>query len=334
MVDKKNYEIIDILKGIAIILVIIGHAVIYFPINLHNNIFCETLFQFVSIAHLPLFFLISGFLFKYKNSYKTYIKGKSLRIIIPYLIFSLIDLIPRILLPSVVNRTTNPIDGIVKMILYGGEYWFLYSLYLIYIFFPFLYKKIKNKYIYYFIIFLLVFIQFLKLPNVFLLGKTSYYLIYFILGFLLNNNEDLFKKRNLNIKNYTEIVIIMLMMIIYSFKPNFLNFVYNFLPLQIIFICIVIYFWYLVSEIIIKHKFKNLFIKCGKNSLILYLLNGYFLVISRYIFVNILHIRIPFIIIFFNTIIPIFGSLLLTKYIISRFKLLKFVFGMNTSHLK
>ena len=66
---KKYYEDIDILKGIAIILVIIGHAVILFPINLHEITWCNNIFKFVSISHMPLFFLISGFCYSYANDY-------------------------------------------------------------------------------------------------------------------------------------------------------------------------------------------------------------------------------------------------------------------------
>ena len=73
---KKYYEEVDILKGIAIILVIIGHAIILYPINLHKIDWCNYFFEFVSIAHMPLFFLVSGFCFSYKNkTYKEHIKS-------------------------------------------------------------------------------------------------------------------------------------------------------------------------------------------------------------------------------------------------------------------
>lgn len=60
---KKYYEEIDILKGIAIMLVIIGHAIILFPINLHEVNWCNSIFEFVSISHLALFFIVSRILF-------------------------------------------------------------------------------------------------------------------------------------------------------------------------------------------------------------------------------------------------------------------------------
>ena len=57
---KKYYEQVDILKGIAIILVILGHAIIMFPINLRNIAWCGFTYQFIIISHLALFFIVSG----------------------------------------------------------------------------------------------------------------------------------------------------------------------------------------------------------------------------------------------------------------------------------
>ena len=147
---KKYYEEVDILKGIAIILVIIGHAIILFPINLHEITWCNNVFKFVSISHMALFFMISGFCYNYGNNYKEYIAKKSKRILIPYLIFCFIDLIPRIFLAQFVNRQTSVVEGIKKIFLEGGEYWFLYSLFNIFLFMPLIYKyiiKSRNKYL-------------------------------------------------------------------------------------------------------------------------------------------------------------------------------------------
>lgn len=62
--NNKRYEEADILKGIAIFFVLLGHAIIYYPINLHEVYWCKFLFEFVSSVHLSLFFLVSGFLYR------------------------------------------------------------------------------------------------------------------------------------------------------------------------------------------------------------------------------------------------------------------------------
>lgn len=59
----KHYREIDILRGIAIIMVFLGHAVIVYPINLENVAWCRGLVAFISAVHMPLFFVVAGFAF-------------------------------------------------------------------------------------------------------------------------------------------------------------------------------------------------------------------------------------------------------------------------------
>ena len=54
--DKKRMDYIDIAKGIGIILVILGHR------NISTDIK-----QFIYTFYMPLFFMLSGYLFKFKN---------------------------------------------------------------------------------------------------------------------------------------------------------------------------------------------------------------------------------------------------------------------------
>lgn len=62
LTDQSKYYIeIDALKGFAIFLVILGHAIIVFPINLENIYWCYTLKKFIYMFHMLLFFIISGF---------------------------------------------------------------------------------------------------------------------------------------------------------------------------------------------------------------------------------------------------------------------------------
>ena len=85
--QKKRFIEIDSLKGFAMFFVILGHAIILFPINLHQNPYCLWLFTFVSSVHVPLFFAVSGFCFSYKG-FKNYISKKAKRILLPYFVFS------------------------------------------------------------------------------------------------------------------------------------------------------------------------------------------------------------------------------------------------------
>ena len=75
MVSKRYYEI-DLLKGIGIILMIMGHV----P-------FSEEITKAIYVFHMPLFFIASGFLYKRKNDFNTAFVKWLKRLILPYFIF-------------------------------------------------------------------------------------------------------------------------------------------------------------------------------------------------------------------------------------------------------
>ena len=70
---KKHYVEIDVLKGIAIAMVILGHAVIRYPINLHEVAWTKAIYDWVETMHMPLFFMVSGFCYRYTGNYRIYI---------------------------------------------------------------------------------------------------------------------------------------------------------------------------------------------------------------------------------------------------------------------
>ena len=80
--EKKYFTEIDVLKGFAIFLVVLGHSIIEYPVNLHDIAPCNWLFNFVSSVHMPLFFFLSGFVFKYRGGYGSYLGKKAKRVLI------------------------------------------------------------------------------------------------------------------------------------------------------------------------------------------------------------------------------------------------------------
>lgn len=57
MRESTYYSQIDALKGIAIFLVVLGHSIILYPVNLHENIFCEALYQWLWHIQLTIIFV-------------------------------------------------------------------------------------------------------------------------------------------------------------------------------------------------------------------------------------------------------------------------------------
>ena len=80
MKERKKY--IDIAKGIAMILVIMGHC------KYINNYLHVWLYSF----HMPLFFILSGMTFSVKNKphFKDFLKNKFFKLLIPYFLLLLV----------------------------------------------------------------------------------------------------------------------------------------------------------------------------------------------------------------------------------------------------
>lgn len=74
----KRLIYLDVARGIGVLFMLIGHTVPYDSIPYH------IIYSF----HMPLFFLISGFLFTIPN--KTKLIQRSKRLLIPYLVFAII----------------------------------------------------------------------------------------------------------------------------------------------------------------------------------------------------------------------------------------------------
>ena len=94
MHNKYNIKEINYIKGIAILLVFIGHAAT--SSFLERPYFYEFIVQLIYSFHMPLFFLVSGFLsykvidMNLKENYFNFVKAKFYRLAVPFLTISFI----------------------------------------------------------------------------------------------------------------------------------------------------------------------------------------------------------------------------------------------------
>lgn len=81
---EKRLDYIDMVKGVGIILVVIGHS----------TYVSENTLTWLASFHMPLFFIVSGILFAYKHSeqepFGAYVKKRFCGMLLPYFWFSLI----------------------------------------------------------------------------------------------------------------------------------------------------------------------------------------------------------------------------------------------------
>lgn len=101
--SRSNW--IDSLRGLAIILVIIGHQ---------GNV-CSDFFTYTSPIKMPLFFFISGFLFSYNKTLLEYLKKTFFRLCVPWM---LLPIIPYLIKPA-------QIPGMICDLILGIKDWFM-----------------------------------------------------------------------------------------------------------------------------------------------------------------------------------------------------------------
>ncbi len=316
---KRYYKEIDALKGFAIFLVILGHGIIYFPINLHENNICAALFRFVSSVHMPLFFVVSGYCFSWNGSYKSFVWKKLRRLAVPYIVFNLLDMIPRQLVPALVNRPRSMTESLNRILLRGGELWFLYALFIVFLIYPAIDQWQRNHTWRKFVVEMLLLVLACRGTSVtlFTLNYVCYYLLYFNTGVLLKTcGVDLFGQcfRKGRVLAVAAGLFLMWMVMLYAPVRSH--------PILTAFVGIM--FSFLATK---ADWFNRMFARFGGYSLQLYVMNGFTLVISRTLICKVT--SDPFVILGFNVLMDFFAAYIFVKCFCERSKFLKVLMGMS-----
>ena len=264
---------------------------------------------------MPLFFMIAGFCWSCKD-YKTYLRKKFLRLAVPYVVFNLIDMLPRYLLSSLVRRPKPISESIVNMLLYGGEFWFIYALFIIFMMYPLLVKLMKYDRLRMSIAAFILLGLSLHGVNIklFLINAIAYYLFFFHLGVM----AKVFTGGRLPCAK-TPLLVIPVMFALW------LSLLWKCEHLRVVTALAGIITCFMMTSFSV---FNKIFARFGEYSLQLYLLNGIMLGISRTVICIVLHVYNPAVIITFNMLIDFLASYVLIKYILAKNKLIRFLMGI------
>lgn len=153
MKAKAAIPYISILQIIGPILVILGHSINGLPCDGWWYVFSK---EWVYIFHMPLFFMISGYLLAHNGwlrdrSYGKFIGQKALRLLLPYVVWNLVFLVPKILAASVItDAAPTDLVGVLKAFVYPrqnvlGHTWFLMGLFEVFLIAPVLKKLLTGK---------------------------------------------------------------------------------------------------------------------------------------------------------------------------------------------
>ncbi len=132
--NRKYYDEITIARGIGILLVVLGHALKQTGVT---NTAVDVLIEVIYSFHMPLFFVLSGFVsvkilqYTKAEEYIRYIKSRMLRLLLPYFVMGILYMPLKYFLSRFAR---NPYDFSAAWKLVIGinpntTMWFLYTLF-------------------------------------------------------------------------------------------------------------------------------------------------------------------------------------------------------------
>lgn len=226
--EKLRLKYFDIAKGIGILLMIIGHC------SIKNQYILNFIFSF----HMPLFFFMSGFFYKYREN-KEELKRNFKKLIIPYIITCMVMIIYKFF-KLIIDSNFAEILGTIKTwflsSIYGsgalepfgikviGAIWFLWAL-----FFALYFINITNKSKYQYLWILLIgYIgyktsKYIWLPLSIQAGMVATVFVYF--G-ILAKRYDIFNKK-MPVQLFILMVLIMMYCTIYCGKLYMVSNIYT-----------------------------------------------------------------------------------------------------------
>ena len=324
MAEKKRWKEFDSLRGMAILMVLLYHSIIVFPIDLHEISWCSSLHTFLWTVQMPLFFLVSGFCYSFRGGYGAYALRKCRRILIPHLVFSLLDILPRMIPNPLVHEQMDGKEAILDFLCYGGSDWFLWTLFVIAMVFPLFDRLYCTGRVGAALTALLGLLLYAIKPfmtDFLLLNMVSQYLLYYILGYILRKKEMILSKLLGQRRNLLPALFCMLAAFAGIPASGQNRYV------ELLCVAASFFFFFALAGCIGKRleRFLNL---CGRWSLQMYLLDAYALVLTRTLLVSILEIRSPVVIICGNFILDTGIVLALSCYLLPKTKLFRVCCGI------
>ncbi|OUP80852.1 acyltransferase [Lachnoclostridium sp. An169] len=264
---KNRIVWIDSMKLFACLLVVVGH--LYMSMEAGGWIAGDAFYycfpiQTVYTFHVPLFFVCSGYLYQCKKveysvrSHINNIKNKALNLGVPYLLFTLITLMLKIIFSDAVNNQATPV---IRTIFWEpvAPYWYLYALFFIFCVIP--RQKNKNNLVLIFLISVIAKILYVFIPWPFtfpdIIGKVVGNAIWFSFGMILTDCELRKKILNKAVMAICFIIGVLLSLIYYRVNCDSMS-------VQFIIAAMFVYAFVCLFAVVISEKGENIVPKLSK----------------------------------------------------------------------
>ena len=321
--SHKRIAYIDALKGFAILCVVMGHVA---DGNLTANTqpdyrwFFYTVFNVIYAFHMPLFMMISGYVFRsaYGKSGTVdfgRVKKQIYNLVIVYIFFSIVFVILKLILSGYTSDVINIKDVLMIPIIPISPFWYLYLLMFFYLFFSWKKLDSMNCFIVLLILAVLSIVSGLFTTRYFEISRMLYYALFFYVGILYKTK----KCKIIGNRLLTSVLFIASIVLFVFFwnSENDVNKTINktFLVNVIAALGISLTIWYLFENI--KFLSKNRFLQfLGKHSLEIYVIHCIFTAGFRVILpkIGIDNVYIGFVLnTVFSTAIPLLFSVICKK---------------------
>lgn len=282
MTEIKREPWVDVIKGIAILLVVFGHVIEACQeavlLNGSLNLLMKSIYNIIYSFHMPLFFFVSGYLFsKTTLSNTTKAKVSIANFALLYLIYSFLFLTMRLVMSSNLYSEVSIWHFVTLPIKPIGFLWYLWVLTIYYILFSvFNFKRLSIKYQIIIVVGLNVAINIansiFSVPSqVYLI---FYYIIFFWTGILFTNFKGI---TILNIYLYTISAFagLLVLILVLNCEHNIKNIPIVNTAVALLIVGIIIYYSY-------SREIRNKYLEyIGKNSLTIYVFHPFFVTACR-----------------------------------------------------
>jgi hypothetical protein len=281
---KRDYSL-DAIKAFAIYLVVLGHIIQATVINFDENYIFKLIYSF----HMPLFIFISGYVSYHEGGvYSGFLKRRFISLMVPFFVWLTFST-----LLNYSMRNEDILSSLQKGILYPDNgLWYLWVLFFMHSLLYLCNQIFKKHTIILLLIlylFLLIFIYYFKVKNIFGIKTLSFLLFYFILGLFTSKynalNFEIFKK-------WGYFIVLSLIFAVFWQRTNGIiffginlnsqvfTFIYKTIAGIVGIICCVGFFKSI-------HKFNKVILFVGTNSISIYAMNIYFIVLLRSIYFSV-----------------------------------------------
>lgn len=129
----QRKPVIDVLKGLAIVLVVYGHILQRVMVLANQDFFAHPVYKIIYTFHMPVFFLLSGYLLAQslgRGSVGDIFRNRYRSLLVPYLAWTILQLPLYYIFNALsgVNIPVNPLS-LLEIWLIKPDIWFLWTLF-------------------------------------------------------------------------------------------------------------------------------------------------------------------------------------------------------------